>query len=405
MRKERVFVGSSTKAIGAARDLMAVLDASGLDLDMVLWTDTVWKNLETALTSLESGINEYDYAVFLAYPDDKASMRGTDCYVTRDNVIFEFGLFLSRLGNLRTFLVRPSNSEMQILSDIGSSPTAAIYSYVWNSTGTDILPIDFTNAASHITKSINESRKRDAAGTPASEKSGLRREVAALVSEVDARKDEAASVFNVASSVKAHIFPLIKHKAHLSGRDIYDVAHDMGKSFALDDLVDLGQLAQQQRFDATSNPKLQKVKVFAETPIELIGSAQPELQRHINQLRKTVAYNILNGIEYTYFTTSKFPIDDLSEFLKEFSIDSKMSKKMIEIIRLPRSFFKTYFTIHSFVGRHDVYMSLITENRNDLLIKLEQSHGRNVFNILDTLQGKVQSNEKFRFRDFVVSDN
>jgi predicted nucleotide-binding protein len=47
----------------------------------------------------------YQYAIFIFTPDDTITIRGEDVLVTRDNVIFEAGLFMSHLGRKRTFIV------------------------------------------------------------------------------------------------------------------------------------------------------------------------------------------------------------------------------------------------------------------------------------------------------------
>ena len=60
-----------------------------------------------------------DYVVSLVTPDDKAVVRGIEYIVPRDNVVFEYGLFLGRLGRDNTFLVTPKNTpDLQIMSDL-----------------------------------------------------------------------------------------------------------------------------------------------------------------------------------------------------------------------------------------------------------------------------------------------
>ena len=54
----------------------------------------------------------YDYLIAVFTPDDVAAIRKRKVKVTRDNVIFEFGLFLGRLGPNRTFLIVQEGVEL-----------------------------------------------------------------------------------------------------------------------------------------------------------------------------------------------------------------------------------------------------------------------------------------------------
>src|SRR5262249_33890146 len=60
--------------------------------------------------------HKYDFAVFLITPDDIIEFRGSNYLVARDNVLFEAGLFFTRLGRKRTLLVTPRRSKEDNLS-------------------------------------------------------------------------------------------------------------------------------------------------------------------------------------------------------------------------------------------------------------------------------------------------
>ena len=50
-------------------------------------------------------------------------MRGQSANAVRDNVLFEFGLFVGRLGKVRCFIVAPDAPAMRIASDlVGITP-------------------------------------------------------------------------------------------------------------------------------------------------------------------------------------------------------------------------------------------------------------------------------------------
>jgi len=52
-------------------------------------------------------------------------MRNDETLGPRDNIIFELGLFMGRLGRERTFIVRPASGPLKIPSDLAGISTAA----------------------------------------------------------------------------------------------------------------------------------------------------------------------------------------------------------------------------------------------------------------------------------------
>lgn len=71
------------------------------------------------LDSLLNGLRKYDFAVFILAGDDITQIRDRPMASTRDNVIFELGLFIGHLGADRTFFVTPrSVSDLRIPTDL-----------------------------------------------------------------------------------------------------------------------------------------------------------------------------------------------------------------------------------------------------------------------------------------------
>lgn len=97
------------------------------DFSVIVWNQgTVFGLGTSTLEALENAISEYDYAVFVFTPDDKLYSRGTTTHVPRDNVIFELGMFIGKLGRLKAFAVHPVINEMALPSDL-KGITTAIY--------------------------------------------------------------------------------------------------------------------------------------------------------------------------------------------------------------------------------------------------------------------------------------
>lgn len=113
--KARVFVGSSTEGL-------TVADAIHLNLDRVAEV-TPWQHAfespKTYIESLMLLLDRSDFAVFVLTADDARTIRGQADTVPRDNVIFELGLFIGRLGRERVFIVVPRNTpKLRLPSDL-----------------------------------------------------------------------------------------------------------------------------------------------------------------------------------------------------------------------------------------------------------------------------------------------
>jgi len=105
--RPKLFVGSSIEGLPVAYAVQQELDA---DAEITVWTQGVFELSKSSLESLVEVLEGYDYGVFVFRPDDVILMRGKEERTTRDNVVFELGLFIGALGRERTYLVVPRNS-------------------------------------------------------------------------------------------------------------------------------------------------------------------------------------------------------------------------------------------------------------------------------------------------------
>ncbi len=110
-----IFLGSSTEGLDIAR---TVEDLLHKDARVRLWTSGVFEPGTYPLEALLSEVDNTDYAAFVLGPDDITVSRKAESPAPRDNVIFEAGFFMGRLGRLRTFLLYDEEHDTRLPSDL-----------------------------------------------------------------------------------------------------------------------------------------------------------------------------------------------------------------------------------------------------------------------------------------------
>src|SRR5689334_10254437 len=109
VRRPDVFIASSTEALDIARAVKANFDH---EADVDIWNENIFALNRSTLDTLLNRASYYDFGIAVFTPDDEAVIRERKTKVTRDNVIFEFGLFLGRLGPNRTFMIIQEGVEL-----------------------------------------------------------------------------------------------------------------------------------------------------------------------------------------------------------------------------------------------------------------------------------------------------
>lgn len=121
MMRRRLFIGSSGEQVHICEMIKSHLDAKCSDwLDVAIWKGSgVFELNQGTLGVLVQAAREFDYGVFVAAPDDCLFKRGHKMKVTRDNVLFEAGLFMGSLGLNRTFIL--ASSKVSLPSDFNGA--------------------------------------------------------------------------------------------------------------------------------------------------------------------------------------------------------------------------------------------------------------------------------------------
>lgn len=108
----RLFIGSSLEGKEVADAIGEQLEH---DADVLVWPDAFQLG-ETVTSSLFEQLDRSDFAVLVMTPDDLNKSRNIESRSPRDNVVFEFGLFIGRIGLNRCYGIHPSG--VKIPSDL-----------------------------------------------------------------------------------------------------------------------------------------------------------------------------------------------------------------------------------------------------------------------------------------------
>ena len=117
-KKKKIFFGSSTEAVDTMDEIAALV--SSLEYETITWNSpnkNVFIAGDSILDSLIETSKNVDAAIFIFNDDDKTWCRdGVQRGTVRDNVLFEYGLFMGALGKQRVIFA--SKNKPKLASDL-----------------------------------------------------------------------------------------------------------------------------------------------------------------------------------------------------------------------------------------------------------------------------------------------
>lgn len=146
-----IFIASSSESLNYAEALKALLEETN-EYNVTIWKDASFNLGETIIESLEKIKKLFDYAIFVFYPDDEINFRTEKMKSVRDNVIFEFGLFVGVLGRFKCYAIVPENLQIKQPSDL-LGVNLSRYKYIKNDAN---LKSTLRTSANNIRKAIED---------------------------------------------------------------------------------------------------------------------------------------------------------------------------------------------------------------------------------------------------------
>lgn len=106
--KKRIFIGSSSEQLSTLNEIVELL---GDTVQCIPWTDAFALN-KSGLDSLIKQTRLADFSILIATKDDLTKQRGESLTKPRDNVIFEFGLFLGAASPEKCYLIAEEDADL-----------------------------------------------------------------------------------------------------------------------------------------------------------------------------------------------------------------------------------------------------------------------------------------------------
>jgi predicted nucleotide-binding protein len=106
-KKPKLFVGSASETLRLAHAVQSNLEYAAI---VEVW-DQAFEPSKCILSQLLDHVSNCDFGAFVFSPTDVVVLRKKKWAAVRDNVLFELGLFIGRLGIARNFIIVPRGCE------------------------------------------------------------------------------------------------------------------------------------------------------------------------------------------------------------------------------------------------------------------------------------------------------
>lgn len=147
--KPRIFIGSSIEGLAVAQRVKAFFES---EYDCYIWNDGIFQFNEGFLETLLKSASLFDFGFMIFAADDISKIRNQEYETARDNVLFEYGLFLGRVGIDRAYIIK--EDKVKIPSDILGVSLLTYSTHLVD--GARVPNGDFETQLSNLKKKIDE---------------------------------------------------------------------------------------------------------------------------------------------------------------------------------------------------------------------------------------------------------
>ena len=96
MKNKPIFIGSSSDGLQVAESVQILLNNDGFDT--MVWNQSIFGLGRGLLEELVTVLHKSDFGIFILRSDDLLISKNNTYNTTRDNVLFELGLYIGYLG-------------------------------------------------------------------------------------------------------------------------------------------------------------------------------------------------------------------------------------------------------------------------------------------------------------------
>ena len=114
MRLPSVFIASSIESLKIAKSLQSYISQ---EANVTVWTESSFNPGYSIAESLINIAERTDLAVFILGADDFLLTQSSKNIQLRQNILFELGLFIGKLGSSRIIISLPEHEKVDIPTD------------------------------------------------------------------------------------------------------------------------------------------------------------------------------------------------------------------------------------------------------------------------------------------------